>query len=304
MKKVIKIGTRRSPLALLQTNLVIDQIKIHYPQVNYEIVPIVTSGDLIKDKNLYDIGGKALFLKEIETALINEEIDLAVHSLKDVPCKIPSELMICAVLEGEDARDVFICLNYKSIEELPFASIVGTSSIRRKVLIQRKRPDLQIVTFRGNVDSRIRKLMQGDVDATILAYSGMKRLGIFDAKYCHLIDIKEMLPSVGQGVIAVEIRKNDHKMQEICNKINHFETWELIQAGRAFLEYLDADCRTPIAAYSTYIHSNDLNIADKVIHTEFMLANFEGSKIVFHSEISDPKDAKNSGIKAAKNMIF
>ncbi|BFD46514.1 MAG: hydroxymethylbilane synthase [Rickettsia endosymbiont of Sergentomyia squamirostris] len=296
MKKVIKIGTRRSPLALIQTNLVIDQIKIHYPNINCEIVPIITSGDLIKDKNLYDIGGKALFLKEIENALINGEIDLAVHSLKDVPCKLPSELMICAVLEREDARDVFVCLDYKSIEELPFASKVGTSSVRRKILIQRKRPDLKIVTFRGNVDSRIKKLMQGDVDATILAYSGLKRLGLFNTQYCHLMDIQEMLPSVGQGVIAVEIRKNDHKMQEICNKINHFETWELMQAGRAFLEYLDADCKTPVAAYSTYI-GND-------IHTDFMLSDFDGSKIVFHSDISKPKDCKNSSIQAAKTLML
>ncbi|WP_341758552.1 hydroxymethylbilane synthase [Candidatus Tisiphia endosymbiont of Ditula angustiorana] len=296
MKKVIKIGTRRSPLALVQTNLVVEQIKIHYPNINCEIVPIITSGDLIKDKNLYDIGGKALFLKEIENALINGEIDLAVHSLKDVPCKLPSELMICAVLESEDARDVFVCLDYKSIEELPFASKVGTSSVRRKVLIQRKRPDLKIVTFRGNVDSRIKKLMQGDVDATILAYSGLKRLGLFDTQYCHLIETKEMLPSVGQGVIAIEIRKNDNKMQEICNKINHFETWELMQAGRAFLEYLDADCKTPIAAYSTYI--------DNDIHTEFMLSDFDGSKIVFHSDISNPKDCRNSGIQAAKALML
>ncbi|WP_375332472.1 MULTISPECIES: hydroxymethylbilane synthase [unclassified Candidatus Tisiphia] len=296
MKKVIKIGTRRSPLALVQTNLVVDQIKIHYPNINCEIVPIITSGDLIKDKNLYDIGGKALFLKEIENALINDEIDLAVHSLKDVPCKLPSELMISAVLEREDARDVFVCLDYKSIEELPFASKVGTSSMRRKILIQRKRPDLKIVTFRGNVDSRIKKLMQGDVDATILAYSGLKRLGLFDTQYCHLIETKEMLPPVGQGVIAIEIRKNDNKMQEICNKINHFETWELMQAGRAFLEYLDANCKTPIAAYSTYI-GND-------ILTEFMLSDFDGSKIVFHSDISNPKDCKNSGIQAAKTLML
>ncbi|MFU7502066.1 MAG: hydroxymethylbilane synthase [Candidatus Tisiphia sp.] len=296
MKKVIKIGTRRSPLALVQTNLVVDQIKIHYPNINCEIVPIITFGDLIKDKNLYDIGGKALFLEEIENALINGEIDLAVHSLKDVPCKIPSELMISAVLEREDARDVFVCLDYKSIEELPFASKVGTSSMRRKVLIQRKRPDLKIVTFRGNVNSRIKKLMQGDVDATILAYSGLKRLGLFNTQYCHLIETKEMLPPVGQGIIAIEIRKNDNKIQEICNKINHFETWELMQAGRAFLEYLDANCKTPLAAYSTYI-GND-------ILTEFMLSDFDGSKIVFHSDISNPKDCKNSGVQAAKVLML
>ncbi len=295
MDKIIKIGTRKSPLALIQTELVVSQIKIHYPRINCQIVPIITSGDLVKDRNLYDIGGKALFLKEIENALINKEIDLAVHSLKDVPCKLPRELMICAVLEGEDARDVFVCNNYKSIEELPINSVVGTSSVRRKVLIQSKRPDLKIVTFRGNVDSRIKKFLQKEVDATILAYSGLKRLGLFDQQYCHLIDVKEMLPSVGQGVIAVEVRKNDSKIREICKSINHLKTWQLIKVGRAFLKYLDADCRTPTAAYSQYVGDD--------IHTDFMLADFEGSKIAFHKTICRPKSCKETGIQVAKILL-
>ncbi|XVN43135.1 MAG: hydroxymethylbilane synthase [Candidatus Rickettsia vulgarisii] len=291
----IKIGTRKSPLALIQTNLVIDKIKNYYPEIDCQIVPIITSGDLIKDKNLYDIGGKALFLKEIENALIKNEIDLAVHSLKDVPCKIPEELMISAVLEKEDARDVFICKDYKSIEELPQGSRVGTSSMRRKILIQQKRPDLEIVTFRGNVDTRIRKLLQGEVEAMILAYSGLKRLGLFNEEYCHLINIDQMLPCVGQGVIVIEIRKDDKNIQEICNKVNHLDTWKLIQTGRAFLEYLDADCRTSVAAYSEY--------SGEQIHTRFMLSEPSGSKIIFHSEASSFKDCQDIGVRAAKLML-
>lgn len=296
MNRIIKIGTRRSPLAIIQTNLVIDQIKLSHPEITCQIVPIITSGDLVKNVNLYDIGGKALFLKEIENALINKDVDLAVHSLKDVPCKLPSELAIFAVLEAEDARDVLVCNNYKSIKDLPPSSVVGTSSVRRKVMIERQRPDLKIITFRGNVNSRMKKFLAGNVDATILAYSGLKRLGLFDQQYCHLIDSKEMIPSVGQGIIAIEVRKNDHAMQKICKSINHYPTWELIKIGRSFLEYLDADCRTPIAAYSTYV--------DDDIHTNFMLANFDGSKMVFHTDISNSQDCKYSlGIKAAKIML-
>ena len=295
MKDLILIGTRKSPLALAQTNLVIEQIKLYYPKMKFEIVPIVTSGDLVQDTALYDIGGKALFLKEIETALLQGTIDLAVHSLKDVPGKLPEGLKIAAMLQREDARDVFVCTKYKSIEELPLGSSIGSSSIRRKVIIQNKRPDLQIITFRGNVDSRIKKLMSSQVEATILAYSGLKRLNLFDKQYCHLLDTSEMLPAVGQGVIAVEITENNNEIQAICNKINHAPTCQLLEADRAFLEYLDADCKTPVAAYSRYV--------DQKIYTDFMLGNFDGSKMIFHTEISDQKNCRNAGIDAAKLML-
>lgn len=292
----IKIVTRKSPLALTQTNLVIEQIKQYFPTINCEVVPITTSGDLIQNKPLYDIGGKALFLKEIEQALLDKKIDLAVHSLKDVPGRIPEDLMIAAVLEREDPKDVFVCLEYKSIEELPQNAIIGSSAVRRKAFIQKVRPDLQVVVFRGNVDSRIRKLINGEVDATILAYAGLKRLNAFNPKYCHIIELEQMLPCVGQGVIAVEVRKDNSTMLEICRQINHVATFELMKPERAFLEYLDANCRTPIAAYSTYL--NDDNIK-----TDFMLGKLDSSEITFHTEITNIETSKEAGIKAAKIML-
>lgn len=296
MKQLIKIGTRKSPLALIQTNLVVEQIKLNFPAIDCEIVPIVTSGDLIQDKALYDIGGKALFLKEIEQALLDKKIDLAVHSLKDVPGRIPQGLVIAAVLEREDPRDAFICMRYKSIEELPQHATVGTSSPRRKAFLQKIRPDLQIVTFRGNIDSRIKKLMNKEVDATILAYAGLARLACFNPEYCNLIDIRQMLPAIGQGVIAVETREENHKMLEICTKINHLPTLELIKSERAFLEYLDANCRMPVAAYSSYTE-------EKEIKTDYMLGSLDGSKMVFHTEFATIKNSRQSGIKAAKIML-
>lgn len=297
MIQTIRIGTRKSKLALSQTNLVIEQIKQHFPNINCEIVEITTSGDLIQNKPLYDIGGKALFLKEIEQALLDKKVDLAVHSLKDVPGIIPEDLSIEAVLEREDSRDVFVCLTHKSIEELPKNAIIGTSSVRRKLCVQRIRPDLEIIVFRGNVDSRINKLINKEVDATILAYAGLKRLNAFNPEYCHLIEHSQMLPCIGQGVIAIEIRKDDHAMIEICKQINHLPTFELIKPERALLEYLDANCRTPIGAHSKYLDNGD-------IQTDFMLGNLDGSKIVFHTEISNPKTSKESGIKAAKVMLL
>jgi len=297
MKNTLKIGTRKSALALRQTQIVIDQFKLYYPNINYQIIPIITTGDLIKDRNLYDIGGKALFLKEIERALLEKQIDIAVHSLKDVPGKMTIGLKIAALLEREDVRDVLICQKYKSIAELPYSSVVGTSSVRRKVLLQQQRPDLNIVTFRGNIDSRIAKLLKGEVEATILAICGLKRLGLFNAQYCHIIEILEMLPAIGQGVIAVEIREDDRILEEICSTINHQLTWNLIQGERAFLEYLDASCRTPIGAYSQYIGENYENI-----QTDFMLSDFEGNIITTHREIGKTEKGREIGIKAAKRM--
>ncbi|AAU03929.1 hydroxymethylbilane synthase [Rickettsia typhi] len=292
----IRIGTRNSTLALIQTNLVIAQIKQFFPDINCEIVPIITSGDLIQNKPLYDIGGKALFLKEIEQALLDKKIDLAVHSLKDIPGRIPVDLVIAAVLEREDPRDVLVCLNYKSIETLPQNAVIGSSAVRRKAFIKKIRPDLNIKVFRGNVDSRIKKLMTGEVDATILSYAGLKRLNAFNKKYCHLIEYSQILPCVGQGVIAVEIRKDDNAMFNICNQINHIPTFELIKPERAFLEHLDANCSTPIGAYSQYLDAYN-------IQTDFMLGKLDCNKIIFQTEITNINTSRECGIKAAKMML-
>ena len=191
---------------------------------------------------------------------------------------------------------MFVCLNYKSIEELPQNAVIGSSAVRRKAFIQKIRPDLKVMVFRVNVDSRIKNLMNGEVDATILAYAGLKRLGAFNPEYCHLIEYSQMLPCIGQGVIAIEIRQDDNAMLEICNQINHLSTFELIKPERAFLEYLDANCRTPIAAYSQYLDADN-------IQTNFMLGNLDCSKIIFHTEVTDINTSKEAGIKAAKMML-
>ena len=179
----IRIGTRKSKLALIQTEMVISELKRNFSELEYEIVPIVTTGDKITNKNLYDIGGKALFLKELEEQLIDKQIDLAVHSLKDVPGVISDKLEIAAVLEREDPRDCFVSFKYKSINELPEGSIVGSSSVRRKVLISKQRPDLELVQFRGNINTRLQKLKNKEVDATILACAGLMRADLFDLDF-------------------------------------------------------------------------------------------------------------------------
>jgi len=292
---IIKIGTRKSKLALIQTDLVICEITTHFPHITCEIIPITTTGDVITDRALYDIGGKALFLKEIEQQLVEQKIDIAVHSLKDVPGEIPEGLIIAAVLEREDARDVFVSYKYKSILELPKNAIVGSTSVRRKLYLQKIRPDLQVVVFRGNIDTRIKKLAQGEVDATILAAAGLNRIKAFNNEYCHLIESELMLPAVGQGVIGIEIREGDLLAQNICDAINHKPTWQLIQVEREFLKRLNADCKTPVAAYA-YLQGDN-------IKTDFMLADTAGLNMDFYSEVCNVDDAATCGRKVADLML-
>lgn len=292
----LKIGTRKSKLALIQTNLVIDKISQLFPEIDCEIVPIVTSGDKITDKNLYDIGGKALFLKEIEQALLDKKIDLAVHSLKDVPGRLPEELEISAVLEREDPRDVFISTKYNAIQDLPLGSVVGSSSVRRRVYINRLRPDIEVVMFRGNVDTRLARLMEGQVEATVLAAAGLTRMGVLNSEYCFPINPDEILPAVGQGVIAIETVQGDSFAREVCVAINHVPTWEQIQPERAFIEHLDASCRTPLAAYTTKLEGSRL-------HTKFMLSNFTGDYILTYEEIDSIDQGKAMGYRAAEILL-
>jgi len=292
---LIRIGTRKSKLAKIQTELVIQEIKKHYPQANCQIVPMVTSGDLIADKNLYDVGGKALFLKELESALLQGKIDIAVHSLKDVPGRLPPNLTIEAVLPREDPRDVLVSHKFSSLEELPDKSTIGTSALRRKILLNHIRPDLNIIPLRGNVDSRLKKLAASDLDAIIVAAAGLKRLGLFDDSYCSPISTTQLIPAVGQGVIAVEIIADNQKMLELCHKINHHPTWQIIEAERAFIEYLDADCKTPIAAYA---QNHEDNIA-----INFMMSDFTGSYLLFHKTSGNIKDGKKLAVEAAKEML-
>ena len=289
----IRIGSRASNLALAQTDLVIKTIQSHI-DFTYEIIPINTTGDKIQDKPLYDVGGKALFLKELEEALLDNRIDCAIHSMKDVPGQIPNGLKIAAMLEREDPRDVLLSYKSCNIKDLPQNAKIGTSSVRRRASLLHLRPDIEALPIRGNVETRIRKWHEGELDGIILAAAGLKRLGLFNSEFCHPLSLGEMLPAVGQGVIAIEIRDNDQKLKDICNLINHIPTWQTIQAERGFLEYLDADCRTPLAAFA--------EVKGQEIYAKYMLAGDNMEYYYEDSVVTNAKDAYQTGVAMGKKF--
>jgi hydroxymethylbilane synthase len=245
----IRIGTRGSPLALAQAREVQQRLEAaHGPgRLDFEVRPIKTSGDRIQDRPLAEAGGKGLFTKEIEEALAAGEVDIAVHSMKDMPTLLPAGLALRCYLPREDVRDAFISRKAASLTALPAGAVVATSSLRRQAQVRHLRPDLSVVPIRGNVDTRLRKLAEGAADATLLALAGLKRLGIED-KATAPVPVEEMLPAVAQGAIGVEIRADDLAMAEILARINHEPTALAVTAERAFLARLEGSCRMPIAA--------------------------------------------------------
>lgn len=290
----IRIGTRKSKLALIQTEIVIGKIKEYFPEIACIIVPMVTTGDKITDRNLYDIGGKALFLKELEEQLLLNQIDIAVHSLKDVPGNLPSGLEIVAVLEREDPRDCFISHKYKSIHEMPRGAIIGSSSVRRKILIHRFRPDINIIQFRGNIETRLEKLRNNEVDATVLACVGLNRTQLLNADYCFPVEVFDMLPAAGQGTIGIEIKSDNKFARDICEKINHDETWVTAKLERDFLSNLDASCRTPMSAY--------VRIESGIVTADFMLSNIDGSQIEYLKCRVPVEKSSQVGIESAEKL--
>jgi hydroxymethylbilane synthase len=244
----VRIGTRGSPLALAQARLVQAALAARGAQAS-EIVVIRTSGDRIQDRPLSEAGGKGLFTKEIEEALLAGSIDLAVHSAKDMPTVLPDGLMLAACLPREDVRDVFISRKAKSLRELPRGAVVGTASLRRQAMVKRLRPDVSTVVLRGNVETRLRKLEAGEVDATLLALAGLKRLGLAD-KATAIIGVDEFLPAVGQGAVTIEARIDDVRIRTLLEKIDDADTSVALAAERAFLSVLDGSCRTPIAGHA------------------------------------------------------
>ena len=248
---VLRIGTRGSPLALAQAGQVRDRLAAAHGLAPERIALMVirTSGDIIQDRPLAEAGGKGLFTKEIEEALVAGAIDLAVHSAKDLPTVLPAGLAITAVLAREDARDVFISRKAKTLRDLPAGAVVGTASLRRQAMVKHLRPDLAVAPLRGNVETRLRKLDDGVVDATLLALAGLKRLGLAEVATA-ILSIEECLPAVGQGVIAIEARQNDRATQDLLDAINHTESMIALTTERAFLAVLDGSCRTPIAGHA------------------------------------------------------
>ncbi len=249
---ILRIGTRGSPLALVQARLVRARLAaaLGASEDAIELNIIKTTGDKIQDRSLAEEGGKGLFTKEIEEALLDGRIDLAVHSAKDMPTALPEGLMLAACLEREDVRDVFISLKAGSFAELPQGASLGTTAPRRQAIAKKIRPDLQIVPMRGNVETRLRKLADGECDATILALAGLKRLGL-ERHATKIMSAEEFVPAAGQGAIGIETRTDDTRTRELVARIDHADTSIALACERAFLAVLDGTCKTPIAANAT-----------------------------------------------------
>ncbi len=247
----LRLGTRGSMLAQAQSRMIAEQIQRQHPHLKVELVICKTTGDKIQDRPLHDAGGKGLFTKEIEEALLSRTVDFAVHSFKDVPVTMPlvdsSKLIIAAVPKREDARDCLVSLKAKSIRELPQGAKVGTSSLRRRCQLLNLRPDLNIQMIRGNIDTRVRKLREGEFDAVILAAAGLKRGGILDLTFMHLIPLDQMLPAAAQGALAIQCRRDDEQTQAILSSLNDPETHECVLIERAVVQALNGDCHSPIA---------------------------------------------------------
>lgn len=274
-KPFLTIGTRGSLLALAQAKLVRSKLaKFH--QVDAEdihIEVIKTSGDIIQDRPLSEVGGKGLFTKEIEVALLEKRVDIGVHSSKDVATQLPDGLGLYAFLKREDVRDAFVSLNHKSLDDLPQGAVFGTSSLRRAAQMRRYRPDLQIVEFRGNVQTRMKKLEDGVAEATLLAYAGLKRLGQSHIAK-QMIDPNIFMPAPAQGAIGIEAREDDERTRELIAPLNHAGTAAALVAERHYLTGLDGSCRTPIGAY-TEIDGNDIKIIGQILSIDGQTA-FEG----------------------------
>jgi hydroxymethylbilane synthase len=262
----LRIGTRGSPLALVQAGLVRARLAASHGMnlADIDVRIIKTSGDRIQDRNLADIGGKGLFTKELEDALHSGEIDLAVHSMKDVATRLPDGLTIAAILNREDPRDAFISLKYASIAAMPAGAVIGTSSLRRQAQLLAARPDLKVVAFRGNVETRLAKLADGVADATFLAVAGLNRLGMA-SRMTQALPPEVMLPAVAQGAVGIEIRASDQRVAALVAPLDHPDTHDAVRCERAFLLRLDGSCRTPIAGHASIDKAGQLTFTGEVL---------------------------------------
>ena len=245
----LRIGTRGSALALTQSTWVADSIRARHPECDVELVTIRTKGDIMQDVSLVQIGGKGLFIKEIEEALLRAEVDVAVHSMKDVPAELPEGLEIAVTPLREDPRDVLVSAGNRKLEEMPRGARIGTCSLRRGLQLRNRMPDLEIVSLRGNLDTRLRKVETEGLDGVIVAAAGIRRMG-WVAKVSQFIPVELMLPAVGQGVLGIETRQDDARVRGLLAFLHDPVTWCEVGAERAFLKRLEGGCQLPIAAYA------------------------------------------------------
>ncbi|TPK93862.1 MULTISPECIES: hydroxymethylbilane synthase [unclassified Mesorhizobium] len=293
--QTLKIGTRGSPLALAQAHETQARLMQAHglPEQAFEMMPISTSGDRIQDRPLSEAGGKGLFTKEIEEALLDGRIDIAVHSSKDMPTVLPDGLELATFLPREDARDAFIGKKVKRIADLPHGAIVGSSSLRRQALLRRMRPDFEVVMFRGNVQTRLRKLDEGVAEGTILAYAGLKRLGL-EHVVTDLMPLEAFPPAPGQGAIGIETRIGDRDVERMLAAIHHVPTGQALACERAFLAALDGSCRTPIAGHAT-VSGEKLSFTGLIISPD----GKESHEVRLEGEAAD---AAEIGLDAARTV--
>ncbi|MBN1473579.1 MAG: hydroxymethylbilane synthase [Syntrophaceae bacterium] len=290
----MKVGTRGSKLALTQTNYVVEALKKAAPETEAEICVIKTSGDIMQDVSLAQIGGQGVFVKEIEEALLAGSIDLAVHSMKDVPGETPEGLIFAAVMPREDARDVLVSRGNVKIEFMPKGARIGTGSLRRAAQIKAMLPDINIFPLRGNIDTRLKKIETENLTGVILAAAGMKRMGYL-GKITQYLPIELMLPAVGQGALGLQIRKGDTELAGICGKLNHPQTAAEVGAERAYLRALGGGCRLPIAAYGL--------LEGKRLTLEGLIAAPSGSEVIRDKVWGEISTAEEMGKKLADLIL-
>jgi hydroxymethylbilane synthase len=289
-----KIGTRGSKLALTQTNFVAEKIKKLMPEADIEICIIKTSGDIMQDVSLLTIGGQGVFVKELEEALLSCKIDLAVHSMKDVPGETPEELIFAAILPREDVRDVLVSRNNIKMEFMPKGAKIGTGSQRRGAQIKAMLPDINIVSLRGNIDTRLKKIETENLTGVILAAAGMKRMGLAE-RITQFLPVETMLPAVGQGALGLQIRRADVDLAEICARLNDAKTAAEITAERSYLRALGGGCRLPIAALG--------KLDGQMLTLEGMLAAPNGSTMIREKINGAKEDAEALGKKLAEIIL-
>ena len=292
--KTLKIATRQSPLALWQAEFIRSSLEARYADLKVELVTFVTQGDKILDTPLAKIGGKGLFVKELEAALLDGRADLAVHSMKDVPMALPEGLSLAVICEREDPFDAFVSNSYAHFDDLPQGAKVGTSSLRRKCQILKQRPDLDIIDLRGNVGTRLSKLDAGLYDAIILASAGLKRLGLAE-RIRHTLPASVSLPAVGQGALGLECRANDQQVLDLIQPLLHAETSACVRAERAFNAYLEGGCQVPIAGYAT--------LNDEQIHIEGRVGSVDGASLLIAELSGSVADAEQLGETLAKRLL-
>ncbi|CDQ39421.1 MULTISPECIES: hydroxymethylbilane synthase [Virgibacillus] len=292
MRKIV-IGSRKSNLALTQTDWVIDRLRQAGIDNEIEVKKIVTKGDRILDVTLSKVGGKGLFVKEIEQAMYDKEIDLAVHSMKDMPSTMPEGLVITSIPEREDHRDAFISKGNISLHDLKEGAIVGTSSLRRAAQILAARPDVTIKWIRGNIETRIRKLREEDYDAIVLAVSGLKRVGLSEELITEYLEPDVCVPAVGQGALAIECREDDKELRDLLARINNEYTARTVKAERTFLHLLEGGCQVPIGGYA-YLE-NDTIVLTALVGTP------DGKTIL--KEVVRGTDPESVGREAAEILM-